>query len=231
MKNNINIKELIKGLLVICSYFLLTVILQIPFIFLYQLKIINEELLYILVYLSLTIVFILYYKKDMINNLKDFKKNYKEILKVTFNYWLKGVFIMITSSIIISYLSIPSNTTNQESNITMLKTIPIAEVLMAVVFAPIIEELVFRRSLKDFTKNKHLYAFTSGLIFASIHLISSINSINELVMLVHLIPYSAVGIAFGYAYKKTDNIYGTIILHSIHNAISLLQIIILGGLL
>ena len=77
MKININTKELIKGLLVICSYFLLTIILQIPFIFLYQLKLINEEILYILLYLSLSIVFILYYKKDIINNYNDFKKNLK----------------------------------------------------------------------------------------------------------------------------------------------------------
>lgn len=231
MNKNINIKELIKGFFVICLYFLLTFILQIPFLFLYQLDIINEDLFYILFYLSLAIAFILYYKEDLLNNLKDFKKNYKEILKITFNYWLKGLFIMLISSYIINSLHLPSNTANQDANISMLKEMPIVECLIAVVFAPIIEELVFRRSLKDFTKNKHLYAFTSGLIFASLHLISSISSFNNLVMLIHLVPYSAVGIAFGYAYKKTNNIYGTIVLHSIHNAISLLSIIILGGLL
>lgn len=231
MKTNINMKELIKGLLVICSYFILTFILQIPFIFLYQLHIINEELLYILVYLSLAIVFILYYKKDLITEFKDFKTNYKSILKITFNYWLKGVFIMIVSTFIISFINIPTNTTNQENNINMLKTIPIAEIIIASLLAPIIEELIFRKSLKNFTKNIHLYAYTTGLIFGGIHLISSIKSLSDLVMLIHIIPYSAVGIAFGYAYKKTNNIYGTIILHSIHNTISLLEIIILGGLL
>ncbi len=231
MKVNINIKKLTKGILVICSYFLLTLILQIPFVFLYNLNLINEELLYILVYLSLSISFIYFYRKDMLNDYKDFKKNYKSILKITSKYWIKGLFIMLVSSYIIGLINIPTNTTNQEANITMLKTIPIAEVLIAVIFAPICEELVFRRSLKDFTTNSHIYAFTTGLIFASIHLISSINSTNDLIMLLHLIPYSAVGIAFGYAYKKTNNIYGTIILHSIHNCLSLIEIIILGGLL
>ena len=65
MKQNININELIKGLLIICSYFLLTFISQIPFIFLYSLNLINKEILYILVYLSLAITFIIYNKKDM----------------------------------------------------------------------------------------------------------------------------------------------------------------------
>ena len=138
---------------------------------------------------------------------------------------------MIVSSYIIGFLSIPTNTTNQEANITMLKTIPIAEILIAVLFAPITEELVFRKSLNKFTNNPHIYAFTTGLLFAAIHLISSIKSINDLIMIIHIIPYSAVGIAFGYAYKKTNNIYGTIVLHSIHNAISLLIIIISGGII
>lgn len=231
MIKNINIKELIKGLFIICTYFILTFIFQIPFIFLYSLKIINEEFLYIFVYLSLAIAFILYNKKDLIKEYKDFKKNYKSILKITFNYWIKGMLVMIISTIIINMIKIPSNTTNQESNITMLKTMPIAEILIAVLFAPITEELVFRKSFKNFTTNPHIYAFTTGLIFAAIHLVSSINSLNDIIMILHIIPYSAVGIAFGYAYKKTNNIYGTITLHSIHNAIALLEIILLGGLL
>lgn len=231
MIKSINIKKLIKGLIIICSYFLLTLIFQIPFIFLYNLKIINEELIYILVYLSLAITYILYNRKDLIKDLSDFKKNYKSILKTTFNYWLKGLFIMIISTIIINIINIPINTTNQEANISMLKTMPIAEILIAVLFAPIIEELVFRKGLKDFTTNKHIYAFTTGIIFAGIHLTSSIHSINDLIMLIHIIPYSAVGIAFGYAYQKTNNIYGTITLHSIHNAIALLEIFLLGGIL
>ena len=147
MKQNININELIKGLLIICSYFLLTFISQIPFIFLYSLNLINKEILYILVYLSLAITFIIYNKKDMINDLKNFKENYKDILKTTFNYWLKGLFIMIISTLIINIIRIPVNTTNQESNIEMLQTMPIAEILIAVLFAPITEELVFRKSL------------------------------------------------------------------------------------
>jgi len=47
-------------------------------------------------------------------------------------------------------------------------------------------------------------------------------------MLIYLIPYGALGIAFGYAYRKTNNIYGTMIMHSIHNALSLVQIILIG---
>ena len=66
-------------------------------------------------------------KKNM-----ETSENYKDILKTTFNYWLKGLFIMIISTLIISIIRIPVNTTNQESNIERLQTMPIAEILIAV---------------------------------------------------------------------------------------------------
>lgn len=230
MNKNINIKELLKGLLIICSYFLVSNILAIPFLFLYKNNIINEATFYILVYLLITITYILIYIKDLIKDFNDFKKYYKTILKTTINYWIKGLFIMIVSSYIIELINLPINT-NQEANANLLASLPLVEALIAVLFAPIYEELVFRRGLFKFTDNKHLYAITTGVIFALIHITSSITSPQDLIMLIYLIPYSSVGIAFGYAYKKTNNIFGTITVHSIHNAITLIEMIILGGLL
>lgn len=222
---NINSKELAKGILIICSYLILSFILQIPFIFL------PEKYIYLFTYLSLTIVYILYNKKDLIEDFKNFKKDWKSILKTTTIYWLIGLIIMLTSSFIINKLNIPSNTINQVNNITLLEKMPLIAIMIMVVFAPIIEELVFRKGLINFTKNKHLFAISSGLIFALLHLVSSFQSINDIIMIVHLIPYSAVGIAFGYAYFKTKNIYGPIIIHSFHNILSIIEIIILGGIL
>lgn len=230
MKNNINTNELIKGILIICSYFLLTNIFAIPFIFLYKHKIINEELFMILTYLSLAIFYIIIYRKNLISDLSNFKKNHKSILKTTIKYWLIGLAIMLVSSFIIGLFPINTNT-NQETNIMLLKEMPIFEILLACILAPITEELVFRRSLKNFTDNDHLYALSTGITFGLIHILSSISNPNDYLMYIYLIPYSSVGIAFGYAYKKTNNIYGTIIVHSIHNLIALLEIIILGGLL
>jgi membrane protease YdiL (CAAX protease family) len=45
-------------------------------------------------------------------------------------------------------------------------------------------------------------------------------------MLLHIIPYSAVGVAFGYAYKEHNNIIGTMLIHAIHNTIAIIEIII-----
>lgn len=229
-KNIINLTELIKGILIIFLYFFIASIISIPFSFLLKDNKISLSTATLLLYLFLTIIFSLIYIKDLIKDLKSFKKNYKEILKITINLWIKGIFIMLISSFVINMFSIEQNV-NQAANIEQLKAMPVVEIICAVVFAPITEELIFRRGLKNFTTNKHLYALSSGIIFGFIHVISSLSGLDSLIMLIYLVPYSALGVAFAYAYKKTDNIYGTILIHAMHNAISLLELIILGGLL
>lgn len=220
-KNLINITELIKGILIIFSYFLIGNIISIPFSFLEKNKIISPSASKLLLYLVLCIIFVLIYNKDLIKDIKNFKKDYKNILKTSFKYWIKGLFIMIFSSYILTMLKVAPNT-NQEANLALLESMPIVEFICAVIFAPITEELVFRRSLKNISSNKHIYALTSGIIFGFIHIISSLSNAKSLIMLLYLIPYSALGIAFAYAYKKNDNISGSMIFHSIHNALSLL---------
>ena len=227
MSKLFDIKETLKGIGIICLYYIFQLLFSMPFIFLIKSHTISEYTATLFVYILLPIPFILIYLKDLKNDFKDFKTNYKKILLTTLKYWLIGTIIMIVSSILIALSGIGDNT-NQEANINMLDKAPIVEILCALVFGPILEELVFRRGLKNFTSNKHVYAITTGLIFAFIHIISSISNNSDIIMLIYLIPYGSLGIAFGYAYKKTNNIFGTITFHSIHNLISLLEILLIG---
>lgn len=230
MKNNtFNFKEFIKGLLIILSYFIVPTIIYMPFYFLLEKKT-GYQVTMILTYLVVALLYSYIYRTGLKRDLKTLKENYKIILATTIKYWIIGIILMIISSNIITLLGIMPNT-NQETNIEILKNAPIAEIICAIFLAPLIEELVYRYSLRKCTNNKHIYAILTGMIFGLVHVISSIKGPNDLIMFIYIIPFSAVGIAFGYAYHKTDNIYGTMIMHSIHNAISLLQIIIIGGLI
>lgn len=222
-----NFKELIKGISVIGLYFILQIILSIPFVFLLEDKRISINTAYLFIYLGLAIIFILIYKKSLKENIQNFKKNYKNILKSTLKYWALGLAIMIVSSLVISLFNIPTSD-NQNTNIELFKQAPIIQSICAIIFAPIIEELVFRHSFRNFTNKPIVFALTTGLIFGFVHITSSITSIKDLIMFVHLIPYSAVGIALGYAYKKNkDNIIGTMIIHSMHNIIAVIEILVL----
>lgn len=221
-----NFKELIKGILVICSYFILQFIFIIPFVFLLLNDKISESTLYIFVFLGMAITYLVTYRKSLKEDFIHFKKNYKSILKTTTKYYLIGLGIMLVSGIIIGLIGIEEST-NQNTNIDLFKQAPIIQSIIAIILAPIIEELVFRRSFKNFTNNKLLFALTTGLIFGGIHVVSSINSLKDLIMLIHLIPYSSVGIAFGYAYKEHNNIIGTMLIHSLHNSIAIIEILLL----
>ena len=82
------------------------------------------------------------------------------------------------------------------------------------------------------TKNKHLFSIITGTIFGFIHIITSLSLKNPLNILL-LVPYSAMGVALGYSYKETDNIFTSLSMHMIHNFISVLILIISikGGIL
>ena len=87
------------------------------------------------------------------------------------------------------------------------------------IYAPITEELIFRKSIKDFISNKWLYVIVSGLLFGGVHVISSLGSDWGFL---YLIPYCSLGMVFAHLYYETDNIFSTITIHSIHNTLAIL---------
>lgn len=223
MKNK-KIIEILKGILVICGYLIMPSLLLISFLFLVKQNILpnNLSLEYFYVYLLSLLIVSLLYKDTLINDFKDFKKNYKNYIKNNLKYYIIGLFIMIISSSIITKCGI-NEASNQTENIKILKQIPITECILAIFIIPIIEELVFRRSLYKGINNKYIFTIITGLIFGSTHVILSITNTIELF---YIIPYTSCGIALSYIYKKTDNIYSSIVFHSLHNFISLLLLII-----
>ena len=230
-EKSINIKELIKGIAIVFVF--LSNILALPFLSLMNKNIIGYKTAVFLLYTLYIILLVIIYFKDLKEDALDFKKNYKPYIKKGINYWLKGLFIMLVSSFIIGNLGIKGNA-NQEANVEILKSAPWFEALTAIVMAPIVEELVFRKGFIKAIKNKHLFAIATGLIFALIHVTSSINGVGDLIMLIYLVPFGALGIAFGYLYYETKNIYSTMLVHSLHNAINILELILImlvGGML
>ena len=94
------------------------------------------------------------------------------------------------------------------------------------IYAPFIEEIIFRRSIKDIIKSfgnnkitKYTYIIISGLIFAAMHVIGTASSTTDYL---YIIPYMSLGIVFAYIYDKTDNLFSTIVLHSFHNTMAVI---------
>ena len=184
------------------------------------------KVIYLLIVEFLQLGIIAYILKDEIcTSIKDFKKNYKELISSNIKYYLTALFIMAASNLLISFLN-PGNIAGNEEAVreTFLKS-PIYMFISAVFIAPFLEEFVFRQGIRNMISNDKVFIIASGLIFGGLHVIGNINS---LVDILYLIPYSVPGIAFAYMLTKTKNILIPAGFHFLHNGITMsIQVIII----
>ena len=166
-------------------------------------------------------IFILIFRKYLIPDFDDFKINSKKYIKKYYKYWLIGLAVMMVSNVIISFFHTMS--TNEELNREYLFELPFYSIIATTIFAPIIEEAMTRILFKDTFKNNMIYYTLSGLIFGGLHLLSA----TSLIEILYIIPYGALGFAFAYIYKHSNNIWTNIFFHFLHNLIAI-TIIFLG---
>lgn len=172
--------------------------------------------------LLIVLIFKLY--KDYIKkSWEDFKVNKNLYLKKYLKYWFVILFGTAFLNLIISNLNNGNIAENEEAVRDLLQNMPIYTWIASVLIAPVLEELIFRLSLKSVFKYKWLFIILSGLIFGSFHVVGS-SSIYELL---YLLPYSLPGCIFAYVLWESNNIFTTIGLHMLHNGITIgLQIFI-----
>ena len=180
--------------------------------------------------------------KFLIKDLKDFKKN----PGINFKWFGFGVLIMYggiyASAIIVEILSFNLETgdsANQEIIVSLLKSGGINMFLMTimtVIFAPILEEIVFRKYLFGlFKKNTMKTVILSAIIFAGIHTIPTcIEMIPSLftgdakftdlyLEFIYIFQYIGQAFALAFVYHKTKgNIIPCIMIHFLNNFISIL---------
>ena len=174
---------------------------------------------------SILLIVIYSYKDELIPSFKNFIKNIKEYFNKYFKYWILMLVLMVLSNYIISFFTVKEVATNQEIIVDTLKKAPIYTIISTILIAPLLEELIFRFSIKKIIPNLSIiYILVSGLAFGSMHVLLTMTNISDLLF---IIPYSIPGIIFAYLYNKTNNIFIPAGIHFMHNAILIsLQIIL-----
>lgn len=157
-------------------------------------------------------------KKDFI----DFDKNYKKYISLGFKVWIIGLMIMVVSNTVINSYFINSIASNESIDRSILNYYPLYSTIAMVLIGPFIEELTFRCGFKDHIRNKKLYYILTVGIFAGVHVLNGMASWIELL---YFIPYGALAFSLSYIYDKTDNIYTTTIIHTLHNSLVILILI------
>lgn len=213
-------KKVYLGLLSIITYFVLTNLQVLPFSLL-GINLNNVSLsikvTYLLIFeLLITSILSIIYHKQIITDFKDLKKNHKKYFSECFKYWLIGLMIMYASNFIIMFVFDGGISENEEAVRSIFRLSPLYVYISAVIFAPIIEELVFRNSIRYVVPNKHLFIFLSGFLFGLAHLEYSITSFIDVLT---IIPYGALGWMFAVMLEKTNNIFVSMGFHLMHNGI------------
>ena len=124
--------------------------------------------------------------------------------------------IVINNIIYRIYFKQATNEVLVESYLTKF---PLYMLFSSCIYAPFVEEIIYRKSIRNIFENVGVYILVSGLVFGAIHTLGYLDNSLELI---YILPYGLVGAAFAYVYSKTDNIFTTICLHGLHNLITVI---------
>ncbi|RHN02501.1 CPBP family intramembrane glutamic endopeptidase [Dielma fastidiosa] len=145
---------------------------------------------------------------------------------------LKNVFFLciivylanIGFSLIASMLSGTASSVNQEGLDQSMKAIPLLTAFITVIYAPIVEETLFRGVFFRCCRGKLNFICSmliSGLMFGSIHIYSSLLAGN-FTDAWYLLTYAGIGFILCIAYEQNDSIYPSIMLHFMVNLLGTL---------
>lgn len=175
----------------------------------------NNKFISILVIISFYVimfilVFILFGDK-LISDFKKLIKNFSSYIE----YDLPKYGLMIVSFIIVNFICILVTKNATSVNQEAVETLPkLVMFILAVLWAPFVEETVFRGTIRRFINTKIVFILLSAFIFGFMH---ATGEGSILKILITTIPYATLGGWLAYIYSKTDNLANNIMIHGIWN--------------
>lgn len=175
----------------------------------------------ICVYLGRIVIAIIPFYAILKRDIKEFFENKKDYIREIIKYFAIIILFYIPVTLIVSLIT-GSEATNQ----SIIKEIPIwITAILAILVAPISEEILFRGFLRRIFKNDWVFIAISGIIFGAIH---CMYAESNLLMYLYVLPYTVMGAGFAKLYTKTNNIFANIVLHFMWNLIVLGSMLILS---
>ena len=197
--------------------------------FIWESMIPNEPMITLLVsilfYVGMIILSLVFFWDLLSANFKVLKKNLKAYVQNVLP--MIGKFYLIYLGISLIVFSIAGN--NISANQSSVEELPIFVLFpLAVIYAPIVEECLFRGCLRRFIKNDKIFIVVSALVFGLLHTIFSEASIYT--ALVMAIPYATLGGFLAYLYVKTNNMFCNMSFHALQNLLATIMTMLINGL-
>ena len=201
-----------------------------------------SPILEIVLYAILLVGVVIMLWKPLVKDLKAIKGKTFAIGAMGYGLAFAGLFI---GTILFSILGITArkgDATNQEQIEAMFNSSTTAIIILffvTVIFAPIVEELIFRKGIFTLIKDPKLAIIVSSLVFGGLHVVSSTivavenwiigeaTYLTVILEFVYIIQYSLMGLGFGIAYVKSNkNVCATIFAHMLNNGVSFVTMIL-----
>ena len=178
-------------------------------------------LIQVVFYIGMIILSILVFNDKLRGDFKLFMKNFSRYMA----YILPRIGIFYIVFVIISLICVTitkSTASNQEAieNLPILLSFP-----LAVIYAPIVEEALFRGAFRRFISNDKLFILTSGIVFGLLHTIFAESNIVNIFVLA--VPYGIMGGFLAYIYVKTNNMMSNITCHALNNFVAMIITILI----
>ena len=221
MKNKKLIIDIFKALLVfiifLCSSYIKILICTIFNIKTKGITTSTNLFLTFIVYLIIIGIFILLYGKEFKTEWKNFTSKLGKNLDTSLKYYGIGFLCMVFFNIIINFVFKLGQSQNENAVQSIIKEIPFLMIIFAGVIGPIVEELVFRKSLKNILKNKWAFTIISGILFGLLHIIGF--KLKTPLEFLYILPYGSLGAMFAYMDYEIDSTFPSIMMHMIHNTV------------
>lgn len=202
---------------------IILIILFLVFMYIVPLLPIYKENLSFIMYFILFLLVIIFNFKRLKNDFLIFISNKKVNIKFIFKRYFIMFLLLIIVSIPIIYIGGGKQSNNQQLLNIIFKKMPLVTFLLSTVYAPIVEENIFRLSLGNLINNKKIFVIFSGILFGLLHVIGKINNIQDMI---YILQYSTLGICLAKAYYDSKNIFSSIGMHFLQNFIAAILVLL-----
>ena len=218
-------KEEITSNKIICAILLLAIYFS---QFIWENMLPDNPLITLLVvicfYVGMIVLSIVFFKDLLKDNFKVFKKNFKAYMQFLIPTVGKFYLVYLGAALITFSLAGDSMSQNQNA----IEALPIIiSFPLAVIYAPIVEECLFRGCLRRFIKNDKVFIVISALVFGLLHTVFSEETVYS--ALVMAIPYATLGGFLAYLYTKTNNMFSNMSFHAFQNTFAMIMTILIKG--
>ena len=176
-----------------------------------------EILFYVLIFALVLYIFGKRLKRDF----KAFKENFGSYIGYIFKWWGIMLGLSLVAAVIRLLLGGDVETANQAG----LNSMPLWYVgPLAIIWAPFVEEGIFRGGLRRFVKNDKLFIVLSAVLFGLLHTIGSETGLYNI--FIQSLQYMVMGFVMARAYVKTNNICVNMGIHCVQNTLGVVMMIL-----